>query len=175
VRELRTSDVVVVGADETRAQFIDLLPAEARTVVVGGAHAEAHAGPDELYEVSAPLLRQARLARERDCLARWREATATQGRAAAGWEETLEAASDARVEVLLVREGVTRNAYQCPSCGRACSRAGECPLDGTQMEQTPDGADLAVHHTLTHGGSVLTVEESRDLDPVEGIGALLRF
>jgi peptide subunit release factor 1 (eRF1) len=115
------------------------------------------------------------LARERDSLARWREAAASEGRAAAGWEETLEAASDARVDVLLVREGVTREAYQCPSCGRASAQGGECPLDGTQMEQTPDGADLAVHCTLTHGGSVLTIEASPDLDPVEGIGALLRF
>jgi peptide chain release factor subunit 1 len=175
VRELRASDVVVVGADETRAQFIELLPADARTAVIGGAHAEAHAGPTELYDVTVPLLREARLLRERECIARWREATATEGRATAGWEETLEAASDARVDTLLLRAGVSREAYQCPSCGRASATGGACPLDGTAMQPTPDGADLAVHHTLTHGGSVLTVENSPDLDPVGGIGALLRF
>ena len=175
VRELRASDVVVVGADDTRAQFIDLLPAEARTAVIGGAHAEAHAGPTELYDVSAPLLREARLLRERDSLARWREAAATEGRAVAGWDDTLEAASDSRVDVLLLKGGATRMAYQCPGCGRASARAGECPLDGTQLEATPDGADLAVHQTLTHGGSILAIEGSPDLDPVEGIGALLRF
>ena len=167
--------LVVVGADDTRAQFIDLLPAEARTAVIGGAHAEAHAGPTELYDVSAPLLREARLLRERDSLARWREAAATEGRAVAGWADTLEAASDARVDVLLLKGGATRMAYQCPGCGRASARAGECPLDGTQLEATPDGADLAVHQTLTHGGSILAIEGSPDLDPVEGIGALLRF
>jgi peptide chain release factor subunit 1 len=175
VRELRPSEVVVVGADETRARFLDLLPAEARTAVVGGAHAEAHAGPSELYDVSAPLLREARLLREHESVVRWRQATATEGRATAGWEETLEAASDARVEVLLLRDGATREAYQCRSCGRVSARPGTCPLDGTELESTPDGADLAVHQTLTHGGSVLVVEASRDLDPVEGIGALLRF
>jgi peptide chain release factor subunit 1 len=175
VRELRSSEVVVVGADETRAQFLDLLPTEARTAVVGGAHAEAHAGPVELYDVSAPLLRKARLQRERRALARWREATATEGRATAGWRSTLEAASDARVGVLLLREGVTREAFQCPSCGRVSADSGTCPLDGSELESTPDGADLAVHQTLTHGGSVLMVEASQDLDPVEGIGALLRF
>jgi peptide chain release factor subunit 1 len=175
VRELHASDVVVVGADETRAQFIELLPADARTAVVGGAHAESHAGPTELYDVTAPLLREARLLRERECLARWREAKATEGRATAGWDETLEAASDARVDLLLLRAGVTRETYQCPSCGRASARGGACPLDGRAMEPTPDGADLAVHHTLNHGGSVLQVEESHDLDPVGGIGALLRF
>jgi peptide chain release factor subunit 1 len=175
VRELRASDVVVVGADETRAQFIELLPADARTAVIGGAHAEAHAGPTELYDVTAPLLREARLLRERETVERWREATAKEGRAAAGWQETLEAASDARVDTLLLRAGVTREAYQCPSDGRASADPGACPLDGSEMLPAPDGADLAVHHTLTHGGSVLTVEGSPDLDPVGGIGALLRF
>jgi hypothetical protein len=52
---------------------------------------------------------------------------------------------------------------------------GTCPLDGAELEQTPDGADLEVHRTLTHGGSVLAIETGHDLDPVEGIGALLRF
>ena len=175
VRQLHPSEVVVVGADETRAQFLDLLPAEARTAVVGGAHAEAHAGPSELYDVSAPLLREARLLREREVLGRWREETATEGRAVAGWEETLEAASDARVDVLLLRIGASREAYQCRSCGRVSARAGACPLDGAELDPAPDGADLAVHQTLTHGGSVLVVEASSDLDPVGGIGALLRY
>jgi peptide chain release factor subunit 1 len=175
VRELRASDVVVVGADETRAQFIDLLPADARKAVVGAAHAEAHAGPNELYDVSAPLLREARLLRERGGVARWREATATEGRGVAGWDDTLAAASDARVDVLLLREGANHEAYQCPQCGRASATGGPCPLDGSEMEETEDGADLAVHQTLTHGGSVLPIEASPDLDPVQGIGALLRF
>ena len=142
---------------------------------MGGTHAEAHAGPTELYDVSAPLLREARMLRERAQLARWREESATEGRATAGWEETLEAASDARVELLLLREGARHEGYQCPSCGRAAASDGACPLDGSRMERTPDGTDVAVHQVLTHGGSVLMVEASPDLDPVGGIGALLRF
>jgi len=133
VRALHASDVVVVGADETRARFIDLLPQDARMAVVGGAHAEAHAGPTELYEVTAPLLREARLLREREAVGRWREAKATEGRATAGWDETLAAASDARVETLLLRAGTSREAYQCPSCGRASASRVACPLDGTAI------------------------------------------
>jgi hypothetical protein len=32
-----------------------------------------------------------------------------------------------------------------------------------------------VHPTLAHGGTVWALHQRRDLDPVEGIGALLRF
>jgi hypothetical protein len=51
----------------------------------------------------------------------------------------------------------------------------KCPLDGTQMEESEDGLDLAVHQTLAHGGTVWAVRHRQDLEPVEGIGALLRY
>jgi peptide subunit release factor 1 (eRF1) len=114
--------------------------------------------------------------REEELLARWREEAARNGRAAAGWDETLQAASDGRVELLLVQDGVDRPAYQCPSCGRAQMTDGTCPLDGTTLEPADTGLDLAVHQTLTHGGTVeLIGEEHRDLEPVGGVAALLRF
>jgi peptide chain release factor subunit 1 len=175
VHRLRATDVVVVGPEESRAQFIDLLPFEARRAVVGVTQAEAHAGPAELLEVAAPLLREARARHERECVERWREEIARDGRAASGWDDVLEAASDARVELLLFRNGVVHAAFQCPSCGRASARDGSCPLDGTRMEPADDAVDLAVQQTLAHGGSVLAVENERDLEPVGGIGALLRF
>jgi hypothetical protein len=52
---------------------------------------------------------------------------------------------------------------------------GACPLDGAPLERDEDGLDLALHRTLEHGGAVTLIREQRDLDPVEGIGALLRF
>ena len=108
-------------------------------------------------------------------LERWREEAGRNGRAAAGWPDTLTAASDARVETLLVSDGVDRVAWRCPECGRASADEGSCPLDGTTMERVDKGLDVAVHQTLVHGGTVWVVEHGRDLDPVEGIGALLRF
>jgi hypothetical protein len=43
------------------------------------------------------------------------------------------------------------------------------------MEETDEGLDLAVHQTLSNGGTVWAVTTRGDLDPVEGIGALLRY
>jgi len=87
----------------------------------------------------------------------------------------LEAASDGRVGLLLFQNGTDRPAWECPACGRVASEGGACPLDGTQMEERTDGLDLAVHQTLAHGGTVLSLSQRQDLEPVEGIGALLRF
>ena len=83
--------------------------------------------------------------------------------------------TDGRVELLLVQEGADHPAWQCPKCGRLSAQAGDCPLDGTPMEESQNGADLAVHQTLAHGGKVRELQERHDLEPVEGIGALLRY
>jgi hypothetical protein len=108
-------------------------------------------------------------------LARWRKEAGRDGRATAGWGPTLEAASDSRVDVLLFQEGANRDGYECPVCGRASIEPGTCPLDGTELEPHDAAIDLAVHQTLAHGGSVQAVRHRQDLEPVEGVGALLRF
>jgi peptide subunit release factor 1 (eRF1) len=122
-----------------------------------------------------PVLAEAEAKREAEVLARWREDAGRGARAASGWEETLEAASDGRVETLLFQDGVDHPAFRCPACGRAAASGGSCPLDGTSLEATDAGLDLAVHQTLAHGGEVWAIRHQQDLAPVEGIGALLRF
>jgi peptide chain release factor subunit 1 len=175
VRRLHTPKVVVVAAEETRAEFLETLPSEAKSAVVGTTEAEAHAGPKELISLVQPLLEESRAEDERVALARWREEAGKNGRAASGWKETLEAASDARVELLLYTEGADRSAHECPKCGRAAVDGGDCPLDGTALEPRDSAFDLAVHHTLAYGGVVQPIQFRQELDPVEGIGALLRF
>jgi peptide chain release factor subunit 1 len=175
VRGSRGTKLVVVCPEEARAEFEELLSQEARNALAGWAAAEAHAGPAELLEAAAPMLEQARAEHEGAEIERWREELGRNGRAVGGWPGTLEAASDGRVDVLLSAEGAQRSAYQCPKCGRASAEGGPCPLDGTEMQPRRDGLDLALHQTLAHGGSVCVVRHHQDLEPVEGIGALLRF
>ena len=167
--------VVVVSSEETQAEFDDLLSPDTQKALLGRASAEAHASPAELLHAVEPFLEEARVNAEAETIARWREETGRGGRASSGWAETLEAASDARVDLLLYQQGVDHEAWQCPACGRLALDGKSCPLDGTAMERRDDGLDLSVHQTLAHGGTVCAVTAHRDLDPVEGIGALLRY
>jgi peptide chain release factor subunit 1 len=167
--------IVVISTEETRATFDDLLPKEVRDAIVGWTTAEAHAGPSELLAVATPVLEAWRAREEDRVVERWREEAGRNGRAASGWATTLDAASDGRIELLLYRHGVEHPAWRCPSCGRLAAGEGTCPLDGTRMDRTEEGLDLAVHHTLSNGGTVWAVTTRPDLDPVEGIGALLRY
>jgi peptide chain release factor subunit 1 len=175
VRRIHGARVVVIATEELRPEFEEALAKEVRNAIVGWTQAEAHATPAELLQVAQPVLEEWYARQENAAAARWREEAAKNARAAAGWPETLEAASDGRVELLLFQLGATREAWQCPACGRVAADGGSCPLDGTRLERREDGLDLAVHQTLAHGGSVLVLRHHHDLEPVEGIGALLRY
>ena len=175
LRRLRRPRVVVVASEETRAELEEELSSEVKEAIIGWASAEAHANPAQLLRTVEPLLERWRAEQETTAVERWREAAGRNGRAASGWAQTLEAASDGRVELLLFRDGADHRAWQCPACGRVAAEPGNCPLDGTQMEESRDGLDLAVHQTLAHGGTVWALRQRQDLDPVEGIGAVLRY
>jgi peptide chain release factor subunit 1 len=175
VRTRRGARVVLVGAEDMRSDFESILSNEVKGCLLGWATAEAHADGSQLLEASRPVLEAWWEKREAELIDRWREEAAKNGRASTGWEQTLEAASDGRAELLLVQDGVDEPAYQCPRCGRAQMSNGSCPLDGTTLESRESGLDLAVHQTLAHGGTVQVIRGRRDLDPVGGVGALLRY
>ena len=174
-RRLGRPRIIVIAGDETRAEFAEQHPVELEASVIGWTTAAAYASDAELCEIVQPFVEDFRAQQESDCVERWREEVGKNALGSAGWAETLEAASDGRVELLLHQAGVKRHAYRCPACGRAAAVAGTCPLDGTTMEHRDDGLDLAVRLTLAYGGDLLAVEGRQDLDPVEGIGAILRF
>jgi peptide chain release factor subunit 1 len=173
VRRTRGPQLVIVAPEELRAEIGGALSAAARESIVGWASARANASPLELLEAARPHLRRARAARVAEAVERWREERGKKGRASAGWADTLAAASDGRVELLLLADGADRKAFRCPQCGRGEVEAGSCPLDGTQLEADA-GADIVVQQTLAQGGSAATVADGQ-LDDDEGVGALLRF
>jgi peptide chain release factor subunit 1 len=168
--------VVVIGPEEARAAFCELLATETREALIGATSGEGYATPAELYELVLPFVERTRRAEQAELLARWQEEAARNGRAASGWTETLEAASDARVDVLLYAEGASHPAYVCPTCGRAVAEDGTCPLDGVALERRDDGVDVAARLVLVHGGWVVALPRDRpELGPFGGIAALLRF
>jgi peptide chain release factor subunit 1 len=170
----RRPHVVVVAPEEMRSDFESKLSHEARDAIIGWVSADAHANETELLRMVQPLLDEARAREDEATLERWKAERGRGGKVAGGWKQTLAAASDARIEVLLVAEGARHPAWSCPKDGRAYADGGTCPLDGTKLEQRDDAVDLAVHHTVLHGGSFVRYGAGA-LGDADGIGAILRF
>lgn len=166
--------IVLVAPPEARADLERELSAAVRRAVIGSTAAEAHAGPSELLALALPLFDGARARREDDVLERWEQAHSRRERSAGGWKKVLDAASDGRVDVLLLQEGANRRVWECPACGRAWADGGRCPVDDHRLHEAADGADLAVHQTLAHGGSIVRVAAGALSDGTE-IAAVLRY
>jgi hypothetical protein len=164
--------LVLAGEQEHTSAFAEMLSQPARAAVVGTVHPEAHAGPAELAKLVVPVLEGFADEEERHLVERWVERS--EG-AVRGWADTLAAASDSRVELLLFRGHATATAFECPSCGRGSVAGGTCPLDGAPLEPTPDALELAVRLTLAHGGTARAIHQQSDLDASSGIGALVTF
>ena len=98
----RAPTLVSLGSRRVPAPAV----AAAAGLLVGWTSAEAHAAPAELLRLAAPVIDRYRGEKETEFLAQWEEEAGRKGRAAAGWEATLEAASDARVDLLLFQDGV---------------------------------------------------------------------
>jgi peptide chain release factor subunit 1 len=170
----RPAHLVMVAPEEMRGELESKLSHEARESIVGWTSADAYASELELLELVRPLLDEARARADEATLERWQAERGRGGKVAAGWKQTLDAASDARVEVLLVDEGMRHQAWSCPTCGRASADGGKCPLDDTKLEEREDAVDLAVHQTVLHGGSFVRFGAGALADG-DGIGAILRF
>lgn len=175
LRRRRHAQLVLAGAEDSRAEFLGLLSPDVRAAVAGWANAEAHAGASELLASVKPVLERKRAEDEAELLTRWHDLVGQNGRACAGWAPTLEAASDSRVDVLLYEPRANSQVWSCPLCGRLQPEDGACPVDGTALEQSEEGLDLLLHRTLERGGTAHAVAGRPDLGPVGGVGALLRF
>jgi peptide chain release factor subunit 1 len=165
--------IVVVMPEEMRSAFAARLSHEARSAIIGWVTAEAHARPAELLRAVRPLLEEADAERHEAVMQRFEEALGRGEHAASGWQATVDAAADARVETLLLEEGADRAVWQCPVCRRAGAEDGTCPVDLAPLERRADGADALVHVVLATGGSVLRV--GRGALGGSEVGALLRF
>jgi peptide chain release factor subunit 1 len=170
----RRPRLVMVAPEEMRSEIESALSHEARESIVGWATADAHANEVELLGLVRPVLDEARAREDEATLERWEAERGRGGKVAAGWKQTLDAASDARIEVLLVGEGERHQAWSCPKCGRASADGGKCPLDGTKLDARDDAVDLAIRQTLLHGGMFVRFGAGA-LGDADGIGAILRF
>jgi peptide subunit release factor 1 (eRF1) len=106
---------------------------------------------------------------EREALDRLQQGVGTGGRGAAGIAEVLDALNQARVETLLIAENFRAS-------GRMDFEAGLLlPPEANQGEPVEDIVEPAIEKAIEQSAHAMVVRHHTDLEPLGGIGALLRF
>jgi len=90
-------------------------------------------------------------------------------------DDTLSAAHEGRVQILLVAEGYKAEGYQCRQCAYVTGQPlDKCPFCGGAMAHIPDAVETIIQQVLEQGGHVEMVSGHQDLAKA-GVGALLRY
>ena len=97
--------------------------------------------------------------------------------AAQGLDDTLGALNEQRVEKLLINYGFDQAGTQCPACGSLyAASVAKCPADETPTEQRDGITESAIERALAQSAEVIVLRfHGDDLEPLGGIGAVLRF
>jgi peptide subunit release factor 1 (eRF1) len=111
--------------------------------------------------------------RERDALDRLAEGVGRGGRGAAGFAAVLGALNEARVETLLLAEGLHRSGHRDRDTGMLYAN-GEAP-ESVNVEDCDDIVEPAIEKAIEQSAKVVTVRHHDDLGPLGGIGAVLRY
>ncbi|HEX9124047.1 MAG TPA: Vms1/Ankzf1 family peptidyl-tRNA hydrolase [Actinomycetota bacterium] len=113
--------------------------------------------------------------REREQVRRLLEAAASGSSAVTGLAGTLGALADGRVGELVVWLDLAAPGAVCASCGRLSEHDSRCARCGGRLDRVSDVVEAAVAEAFRQGCRVETVLDGGQLEPVGGIGALLRF
>jgi hypothetical protein len=168
--------LLLASPAELRGRLVERVDAYLRERLAGYLDLDVeHAGPVEVREAAAPLIREREERAVEQELERLRAGLARHdGHAVAGAAPVFDSLQQRRVEVLLYRRGLTIAGAVCPQCGLIATGPGDCRVDGTPLEPRENAVEAAVEEALGQSARVRELD-SPDLDPVGGIAALLRF
>jgi peptide chain release factor subunit 1 len=166
------------GPTEALTAFERLLHPDLQQKLAGRLDVDVQSpGPEQVRQAAADAFATERRRRERDLLDRIRSAIGgANGAGAAGLPDVLAALNEKRVGTLAFSDSFHQEGYACRECGWLSADPLErCPIDGSQLDQRDDLREDVVEAALAQGAEVVLVSEHRDLDPLGGTAALLRF
>lgn len=168
--------IMIGGSDDNVSQFKNLLPKSWQSLVVGTFTISMIATTHEIMEKTMEVSREAENREEKEMVSQLITAAAKEEAAVAHLEPTLAAVTDARVQTLVIRDGLTAPGFYCSTCGLITSQAIKkhhpCPLPAARVD---DVIHLAVNSVLRSGGVIEVLHEGSGLEEVEEIGAWLRY
>jgi peptide chain release factor subunit 1 len=172
----RRIDGVLIGApEETLSDLEAALHPYLKERVRGHVHIDIeNSSADDVRRASLAAIEEFRTRNEREILDRLGEQLGRDARGAAGLADVLAALNEARVEILLVQDGLRASAARDGQSGMLAAEPGPSPAGGT-FEPVDDVVEEAVQKAIEQNAEVMIVRRHDDLSEHGGIAALLRF
>ena len=175
VRRYGPDDLVLLGTEETLSAFAEHLPDSLLQKVV-------HTGPMWVDENASAVIRQlepllqAELQRtHHEVVAQVRDRVVHDYLATAGFQGTLSALQEGRVDTLLLARDQRRDGVRCAQCGFVFARELKtCPYDGSTALTDVDVIEEMVRMAEGQGVTVAYADPGEVAD-MKGAGALLRY
>jgi peptide subunit release factor 1 (eRF1) len=175
VRRYQPDDLVLLGTEETLSAFAEHLPDSLLQKVV-------HTGPMWVDENASAVIRQlepllqAELERtHHEVVEQVRDRVVHDYLATAGFQGTLSALQEGRVDTLLLARDQRRDGVRCAQCGFVFARELKtCPYDGSTALTDVDVVEEMVRMAEGQGVTVAYADPGEVAD-MKGAGALLRY
>lgn len=175
VRRYQPDDLVVLGTDENVGKFREFLTERARSMIVYTGPTRVDEPTSEILARIEPHLEGLREEEERELVEVLRDRVRNDYLATAGFQATLAALQEGRVDTLVIAQDQEVEGGRCPTCGFVFAHANDtCPFDGSPVDDGVNVAEAAIRIAEERGAEVQFVGAS-DLRDLRGVGALVRF
>jgi peptide chain release factor subunit 1 len=175
VARYQPQDLVLLGTDENVAKFREFLPdAVLQKVVYTGPMGVDDPAPEVLQRLE-PHLRAELDRHNREVIEQVRDRVAHDYLATAGFQGTLTALQEGKVDTLVLAMDHRKEGVRCGQCGFVFAREMErCPYDGSSRLEDVDVVEEMVRMAEGQGVSIAFADPS-EVQDLKGAGALLRF
>lgn len=175
VHRYKPDDLVMLGTEETVAKFREFLPERLREMVVYTGHMSVDEAPSEILTRLEPHLATLRAQESAQLVEELRGRVREDYLATAGFQGTLTALQEGKVDTLVVARDHERSGARCTRCGFVFARdLASCPYDGAPITDSVDVVEEMVRLAETQGAGVQFVDPAA-VEDMRGVGALLRF
>lgn len=175
VRRYKPDDLIVLGTEENVARFREFLPDRLDQMIVHTGQMRVDETPNEVLARLEPHLEELRRLESQELLGVVRDRVQHDYLAAAGFQATLTALQEGKVDTLVIAQDQEVEGAKCPTCGFVFAREVDaCPYDGSRTNIGVDVVEAAIRIAAEQGAEVEFVQPS-ELSDLRGVGALLRF
>lgn len=175
VARYHPDDLVILGTDENVARFREFLPDSLLQKVVYTGPMDVDGRSSDVIQKLEPHLNAAHDLHAREMMQQVRDRVAQDYLATAGFQPTLTALQEGKVDTLILGSDQRREGTRCGQCGFLFAREMKsCPYDGSSTLEGVDVVEEMVRMAEGQGVSIsfCDPQEVRDLN---GAAALLRF